>query len=97
MHAAQTPSSPSPASNKGTAAAGAGYGNADELIADLRSLEDALIESGAPDLGEDLVRPVRRAVEIFRFRTVRLDLRENTTRLTANLAGAVAGVRWPEG
>ncbi|MGQ0445669.1 MAG: phosphoenolpyruvate carboxylase [Beijerinckiaceae bacterium] len=65
--------------------AGTGYGNADELISDLRSLEDGLVESGAPDLGEDLVRPVRRAVEIFRFRTVRLDLRENTTRLTETL------------
>ena len=52
---------------------------------DLRILEDALIESGAPDLSEDLVRPLRRAVEIFRFRTVRLDLRENTTRLTQTL------------
>ena len=50
-----------------------------------RILEDALIEGGAPDLSEDLVRPVRRAVEIFRFRTVRLDLRENTTRLTETL------------
>ncbi|MGH6851398.1 MAG: phosphoenolpyruvate carboxylase, partial [Methylocella sp.] len=69
----------------GQASIGAGYGTADELIADLRILEDALIESGAPDLGEHLVRPVRRAVEIFRFRTVRLDLRENTTRLTETL------------
>ena len=58
---------------------------ADEFIADLVILEEALIESGAPDLSEDLVRPVRRAVEIFRFRTVRLDLRENTTRLTETL------------
>ena len=31
------------------------------------------------------MRPVRWAVEIFRFRTVRLDLRENTTRLTETL------------
>src|SRR6202040_1576684 len=69
----------------GDATVGAGYGTADELITDLRILEDALIESGAPDLSEDLVRPVRRAVEIFRFRTVRLDLRENTMRLTETL------------
>ncbi len=69
----------------GHASIGAGYGTADEFITDLRILEDALIEGGAPDLGEDLVRPVRRAVEIFRFRTVRLDLRENTTRLTETL------------
>jgi phosphoenolpyruvate carboxylase len=69
----------------GQASVGAGYGTADELITDLRILEDALIEGGAPGLSEDLVRPVRRAVEIFRFRTVRLDLRENTTRLTETL------------
>ncbi len=31
------------------------------------------------------MRPVRRAVEIFRFRTVRLDLRDNTTRMTQTL------------
>ena len=31
------------------------------------------------------MRPIRRAVAIFRFRTVRLDLRENTTRLTETL------------
>jgi phosphoenolpyruvate carboxylase len=64
---------------------GAGYRNADELIDDLRILENALIESRVPDLGQHLVRPVRRAVEAFRFRTVRLDLRENTTRLTQTL------------
>ncbi|MGH6935538.1 MAG: phosphoenolpyruvate carboxylase, partial [Methylocella sp.] len=69
----------------GAASVGAGYGTADELIADLRILENALIESGAPGLSEDLVRPLRRVVETFRFRTVRLDLRENTTRLTEAL------------
>jgi phosphoenolpyruvate carboxylase len=65
--------------------ADAGYGNADELVADLRNLESALVESGQADLGDDLVRPVRRAAEIFRFRTVRLDLRDNTARLTQTL------------
>jgi phosphoenolpyruvate carboxylase len=62
-----------------------GYAKADELIADLQILEDALIAGGADDLARDLVFPVRWAVEIFRFRTVRLDLRENTTRLTQTL------------
>jgi phosphoenolpyruvate carboxylase len=69
----------------GHAFGAAGYANADELLADLRTLEDALIEGGADDLAKDLVRPVRWSVEIFRFRTVRLDLRENTTRLTQTL------------
>ncbi len=61
------------------------YANADELIFDLQLLEDALIEAGLGSLGVDLVRPVRIAAQIFRFSTVRLDLRENTTRTTEAL------------
>jgi phosphoenolpyruvate carboxylase len=61
------------------------YANADEFIIDLRVLEKALIEARSPALAADLVRPLRRAVEIFRFSTVRLDLRENTTRTTKAL------------
>ncbi|MCI0599485.1 MAG: phosphoenolpyruvate carboxylase, partial [Beijerinckiaceae bacterium] len=69
----------------GHASDAASYANADELIADLRTLENALIEGGARDIANDLVRPVRWTVEVFRFRTMRLDLRENTTRLTQTL------------
>jgi phosphoenolpyruvate carboxylase len=69
----------------GQAATAAGFASADELIADLQILEDALTEGSGGDLARDLVRPVRWAVEIFRFRTVRLDLRENSTRLTQTL------------
>ncbi len=61
------------------------YNNADELIGDLRVMEEALIEGKSTTLASDLVRPVRRAAEIFRFSTVRLDLRENTTRTTSAL------------
>ncbi len=61
------------------------YNNADELISDLRMMEDTLIEGKSAPLALDLVRPVRRAVEVFRFSTVRLDLRENTTRTTSAL------------
>ncbi|HLO23080.1 MAG TPA: phosphoenolpyruvate carboxylase, partial [Methyloceanibacter sp.] len=64
---------------------GAAYANADELILDLRTIENALIEAHSASIAKNLVRPVRRAVEIFRFSTVRLDLRENTTRTTAAL------------
>jgi phosphoenolpyruvate carboxylase len=70
---------------KGEADGGARYANADELIADLRILEQALINGHSAALAADIVRPVRRAVEIFRFSTVRLDLRENTTRTTKAL------------
>ncbi len=61
------------------------YANADELIVDLRVLENALEEANLASIAADLVRPVRFAVQIFRFSTVRLDLRENTTRTTEAL------------
>jgi phosphoenolpyruvate carboxylase len=61
------------------------YASADELIADLAIVEASLVGSGSLGLAADLVRPLRWAVEVFRFRTVRLDLRENTTRLTHTL------------
>ncbi|MBO0734174.1 MAG: phosphoenolpyruvate carboxylase [Methylocapsa sp.] len=69
----------------GHAADAVSYASADELIADLRFLEDALAQGGAPEIAQDLVRPLRWAAEVFRFRTVRLDLRDNTTRLTQTL------------
>ena len=44
------------------------------------------MEAGRKDLAaRDRVRPVRREVEAFRFSTVRLDVRENTTKLNAAL------------
>jgi phosphoenolpyruvate carboxylase len=64
---------------------GAAYANADELILDLHTIETALIDAHSASIAKNLVRPVRRAVEIFRFSTVRLDLRENTTRTTEAL------------
>jgi phosphoenolpyruvate carboxylase len=64
---------------------GAPYLSADELIQDLWVIERALVEANSPSIAADLVKPVRRAVEIFRFSTVRLDLRENTTKTTAAL------------
>jgi phosphoenolpyruvate carboxylase len=64
---------------------GAPYAGADELILDLRIVENALIEANSPSLAANVVRPVRRAVEIFRFSTVRLDIRDNTTKTSAAL------------
>ncbi len=61
------------------------YMSADELIADLTVMEEALTESGSAGLAQDLVHPLRWAVQAFRFRTMRLDLRENTTKLTEAL------------
>jgi phosphoenolpyruvate carboxylase len=64
----------------------AGYPSAEALVADLRLMEDALAVGGSQSLASTLIRPVRREVESFRFSTVRLDVRENTTRLNAALA-----------
>jgi phosphoenolpyruvate carboxylase len=73
------------AATRGEATTDVRYLSADELIGDLRALEHGLIDGASAPLARDLVRPVRRAVEIFRFSTVRLDLRENTTRSTKAL------------
>jgi phosphoenolpyruvate carboxylase len=64
----------------------AGYASADALIADLKLLENELIEALRPEIASAIIRPVRREVEAFRFSTVRLDIRENTTKLNAALA-----------
>ncbi|AWN41627.1 phosphoenolpyruvate carboxylase [Methylobacterium durans] len=73
------------ARNEGRRAPGPDYPSADGLINDLRTLEQGLADSKCDSLATDLVRPVRRMVEIFRFSTVRLDLRENSTRTTKAL------------
>jgi phosphoenolpyruvate carboxylase len=59
------------------------YADADELAADLGVLERALQESRCEALAQSLVSPVRREVEVFRFSTARLDLREHATVLRA--------------
>jgi phosphoenolpyruvate carboxylase len=63
----------------------AGYASADALIADLRLIESELGGAGHLALAESIVKPVRREVEAFRFSTVRLDIRDNTTKLDAAL------------
>jgi phosphoenolpyruvate carboxylase len=70
------------------AAAADGYQGADELVADLRVIEQALLDGGSEALARDLVRPLRREAEIFRFCTVQLDLRENSTGIN-NALGAL--------
>lgn len=64
---------------------GSAYDNTERLIDDLRTLETGLADSGCPQIARSMVRPVRRQVEIFRFCTVRLDIRENSTRTTQAL------------
>ena len=62
-----------------------GYASADDLAADLKIVEQGLAECKGETLARSLVTPMRRAVEAFRFSTVRLDVRENTTRITQAL------------
>jgi phosphoenolpyruvate carboxylase len=69
-----------------TAGAASGYETADDLVADLLALETGLCQAGCRGAAELLVRPVRREVEAFRFSTFRLDIRDNSPRLSAALA-----------
>jgi len=64
---------------------GAGYATADELVSDLRMVEDELAAAGCGGAARLLVRPVRREVEAFRFSTFRLDVRENSPKINAAL------------
>ncbi|HXQ29073.1 MAG TPA: phosphoenolpyruvate carboxylase [Gemmatimonadales bacterium] len=63
-----------------------GYATADELVADLRVMEEGLREASCGQLAATRVRPVRQEVETFRFSTFRLDIRENTVRTREALA-----------
>jgi phosphoenolpyruvate carboxylase len=62
-----------------------GYEDADALAADLLVAERALAAIGCDGLARRVVRPLRREVECFRFRTVSLDLRENAAATNAAL------------
>jgi phosphoenolpyruvate carboxylase len=61
------------------------YADADALVADLRALERALDQVRCGSLARNLVRPLRREVQTFRFRTASLDLRESSTMTRANV------------
>ena len=65
---------------------GSGYANADQLIADVELMHDAMHEAGAGPLARSFIAPLLREVKTFRFATVRLDIRENTIRINATLA-----------
>lgn len=73
------------ASERDTKAAPAAYESADQLLQDLKALEAGLSEAAGPPLARRLITPVRREAEAFRFSTVRLDLRDNSAKLTAAL------------
>ena len=62
------------------------YQDADEFINDLKILQNGLIESNCSNQAGPLITPLLRVAEAYRFRTVRLDLRENTTVTNHTLA-----------
>ena len=66
-------------------APGAAYRDADALVADLLLMERALEAIRCGSIARRLVRPIRREVECFRFRTASLDLRESSTATNAAL------------
>ena len=63
-----------------------GYRNADQLMDDIDLIRNALAAGGAQRLSDALLLPLRREVGVFRFSTVRLDVRENSMRINQTLA-----------
>ena len=70
----------------GSVPADAGYASADGLIEDIDLMRGALESAGATRLSDALLLPLRREVGVFRFSTVRLDVRENSMRVNQTLA-----------
>lgn len=60
-------------------APGTGFRNTEELIGELLAAEEVLSRLQSVSLASSILRPVRWEVETFGFRTVSLDLRQNTT------------------
>src|SRR5690606_38387570 len=86
---------------------GTAYPRAEAFASDLHSLQHALARVGGRKAARRFVRPLLRQVETFGFRTVSLDIRQNSTvvnRVLAEIfsftdkAGAPepGGPRWSE-
>ncbi|MEQ8289864.1 MAG: phosphoenolpyruvate carboxylase [Gammaproteobacteria bacterium] len=74
------------ASEKKNHYSGISYVDADEFILHLNQLMNGLNKSGCENLAESMVLPILQEAEAFRFRTVRLDLRENSTTINNTLS-----------
>ncbi|KIC29208.1 phosphoenolpyruvate carboxylase [Leisingera sp. ANG-S5] len=71
---------------KATAAEETGaYKHLGDFVADLTEVEEALEEIGAHRLAARYVRPIRWQADVFGFRTVTLDIRQNSTVTTETL------------
>jgi len=62
-----------------------GYSSADRLMDDIDLMRNALAAGGAQRLSDALLLPMRREVGVFRFSTVRLDVRESSMRINQTL------------
>ncbi len=65
-----------------------GYNSVEDFIADLSVIETALVACRAEPLAQQFIRPTRWRAEVFGFRTVTLDFRQNsgvTTRVLENI------------
>ena len=69
------------------------YANADEFLADLRTIEAALVEQQCGALAEQRLRPLIRAVEVFGFHLATVDLRQSSDQHEAALADLLAVAR----
>ncbi|UWQ91871.1 phosphoenolpyruvate carboxylase [Rhodobacteraceae bacterium M382] len=65
--------------------AGTAYDHVDDFIADLCAVEAALGNLGADRLADRYIRPIRWKAQVFGFRTVTLDIRQNSTVTTQAL------------
>ncbi|KIC24123.1 phosphoenolpyruvate carboxylase [Leisingera sp. ANG-M6] len=61
------------------------YKHLGDFVADLAEVEDALADIGAHRLAARYVRPIRWQADVFGFRTVTLDIRQNSTVTTETL------------
>ncbi len=63
-----------------------GYRAVEDLLADIAAMRDACRQAGAERIAAARLDPFWREVSVFRFSTVRLDVRENTGRINATLS-----------
>ncbi|WP_371169002.1 phosphoenolpyruvate carboxylase [Aliiroseovarius sp. 2305UL8-7] len=62
------------------------YGHVRDFIADIQAIEDALMAINATSLAKAFIQPIRWRAEVFGFRTVTLDVRQNSTVTTRALS-----------
>lgn len=69
------------------------YTSADEFLADLRTIEQSLVEHRCEPLTRQRLRPLMRAVEVFGFHLATVDLRQSSDQHEAALAELLAVAR----